>query len=87
MIGTGSADFFWTLYVTHIAKINMWRAAFYSSCIILIEGSIVVGYVSDSRLVIPAAAGAFIGTFIPLWKKSKNKKAREINEQTSDRDT
>lgn len=68
---TGISDLFWTLYITNAQEHKKWRAAFYSSCIILVGSFSVVEYVNDRRLVIPAAIGAFVGTLIPLWRKAR----------------
>lgn len=80
LLATASADFFWTMYITHATENKKWRASIYSSCIILVSSFTVVEYVHDRRLVVPAAIGAFVGTLIPLWRKEKHnaKESKEL---------
>lgn len=73
LLATASTDVFWTLYVTNAAQTNKWKAAFYSTMIILVGSFAVTEYVNDRIMVIPAAIGAFIGTFLPLWIQEKIK--------------
>ena len=65
-VATGLTDVCWTLYVTNAAAFNKIRASFYSVGILLMGSSVVVEYVADRVLVIPAAIGAFIGTWLTL---------------------
>jgi len=63
-------DLIWAVYTKHIIGKSPWLASFWSSIIILLNGTITVAYVGRPWLLIPAALGAFIGTFVAVkWIK------------------
>lgn len=60
------ADFLWAAYISHTAKGNIWKASFYAAAIALFGGMITLAYINDSRMIIPAVLGAFVGTYLCL---------------------
>lgn len=56
-------DFFWTFYTKAINDKAALRAGFWASGIIVFSGLSQIGYVNDPVLLIPAAAGALVGTY------------------------
>lgn len=59
-------DFVWARYNLATADKRVWAASSYSVAIILLSGVSVISYSHDPWLLIPAAAGAFTGTFIAV---------------------
>jgi hypothetical protein len=51
-------------YVT--ARVSPMEAATWAAMVIVLGAFIVVSYVHDKRLIIPAAIGAFIGTYFAV---------------------
>lgn len=74
LLGTTIADACWTLYITHIAAGNKWRASLAAFSILLVQGFVVTEYVKESKLIPFAGAGAFLGTILPMtYKEHKGK--------------
>lgn len=71
-LATGITDIFWTLYITNAASGNKLKASIHSAFIIIVGGFTVVQYVNDHTLLLPAAIGAFLGTYFPLALGKKN---------------
>ena len=61
-----TADYFWARYTAHVSDKNRVRSAWYSFLIILCSGFTVVEYTQDHWLLVPAALGAAVGTFIAV---------------------
>lgn len=59
-------DFVWAVYTQACANGTALSASFYAVGIIVLSGTAQIGYVTDYWLLIPAAAGAFLGTFASL---------------------
>lgn len=59
-------DVFWTRYFQSVAEKGATKAGLYSSLIILIGAFSTRSYVHDGWLVIPAALGAFVGTYFTV---------------------
>ncbi len=76
---TALSDLVWTMWILHTTSLNRWRSSAYSSAIILLGGLTVVSYVSDKRLLVPAAIGAFVGTFITLTAHQREQHKKEHN--------
>jgi hypothetical protein len=64
-----AADFLWAAYISHTAKGNIWKASSYAAAIALFSGLITIAYINDSRMIIPAVLGAFVGTYLCLKLK------------------
>jgi hypothetical protein len=77
IIAVTITDIFWTLYISHSAALNKWKASFYASMIIIAGSFTTIEYVNDRRMIIPALIGAFIGTFIPLHLKEQKQKEEQ----------
>jgi general stress protein CsbA len=59
-------DFVWARYTFAMTARRSFGAALYASVLILLSGSAAVGYTQNHWLLIPAAAGAFIGTLVAV---------------------
>lgn len=59
-------DVFWTRYFQSVAEKHAVKSGLYSSLIILIGAFSTMSYVEDHMLVIPAALGAFVGTYFTV---------------------
>ena len=57
------SDFIWAKYIATVASKDSFSAATYGVIVVVLGAYIVVSYVEDKRLIIPAAIGAFIGTY------------------------
>ena len=57
-------DVLHAIYVKHIQKDNPFRSSITASAIYLINAIVVIGFVQDPWLLIPAGLGAFVGTYI-----------------------
>lgn len=62
-------DAVWALYTRAIAQSRRSAAATYAALIIVLGGFTTTSYVHDLTLLIPAAAGAFAGTWLTAGKK------------------
>ena len=66
-----ATDFVYARYTWHAARRNAWRAAGFASAIILCGSFVTMSYVGNHWALIPAACGAFCGTFTAVkWGKS-----------------
>ena len=57
------SDYVWTRYVAGIANAERLSAAIWAVAVIVLGAFVVISYVHDRRLIVPAAIGAFIGTY------------------------
>ena len=57
------SDFIWAHYIVSMANSTPLEAALWAVGVIVLGAYIVVSYVDDRRLILPAAIGAFIGTY------------------------
>lgn len=62
--GMVALDFVWARYVISLTKKHAVVGSTYAAAIMLLNGVVTLTYVSDPWMILPAAAGAFIGTFI-----------------------
>lgn len=69
-------DWAWTKYTLETANKNALDAAFWSMVIIGLGGLNVIAYTHDKWLLIPAALGAFTGTYLAVKKESNENQAR-----------
>lgn len=62
-------DYVWSYYTRAITSHRAIPAALWAVAIIILNGVAAVGYVNDMWLLIPAAAGAFCGTYASVrWR-------------------
>lgn len=59
-------DFVWALYTQAVTASAALRASMWATAITVLSGLGQIGYTHDPWLLIPAALGAFAGTFIAL---------------------
>ncbi len=59
-------NFLWGRYIKHAAQANALSSAIYAGIISLVSSFITIIYISDNRMIIPAALGAFIGTYLSI---------------------
>lgn len=65
-IATVVSDFIWAKYMVAIADRRDVVAANWAVLVIAIGAFLVVSYVEDRRLIIPAVIGAWIGTYLAV---------------------
>ena len=56
-------DFVWARYTFAMTSGRPAIAGSYASVLIVLSGAAAIGYTSDPWMLIPAAAGAFLGTY------------------------
>lgn len=56
-------DFVWAAYIRTIADKAALRAGLWAVAIILLGGINAIGYIQNHWLLLPIAAGAFVGTY------------------------
>lgn len=57
-------DWIWSMYIKTTAHGQTLASSIYASLVVLAGAAITIFYVSDHWLVVPAAAGAFVGTWV-----------------------
>lgn len=65
-------DIVYARYTHAVAQSQRAPASFFAVLIILTTGFATTSYVQDTMLLIPAAAGAFVGTWITVGRKRWN---------------
>lgn len=65
------ADVCWTKYFLEAANKNATKAAAWSAVIVLLGSYTTVEYVGNALLVIPAALGAFAGTYLTVLREKR----------------
>lgn len=66
-----SLDFVWAFYTKAIQKHRPLAAAWWAVAIIVFTAVAQIGYINDPILVLPAALGAFAGTYAAMkWAGS-----------------
>ena len=66
-------DFVWAIYTRHVTSGNSVKAGLYASAIFITNAYVVVEFVNDVTVVIPAVLGAFVGTSLAVeWDKRNN---------------
>lgn len=65
-------DFVWARYTFAMSKKQPFKAGGYASGIILLSGLTAIGYVSDHWMLLPAMAGAFLGTVLAVKLEKKD---------------
>jgi hypothetical protein len=64
--GMTALDFVWARYTLTTAEKQPWWAGGYASVLIILSGVVTLTYVNDPWMLIPAAGGAFAGTFLSI---------------------
>jgi len=59
-------DFVWVGYTRAIGRANAIGAGAYASLLILLSGTAAISYTHDPYMLIPAALGAFTGTWCAM---------------------
>lgn len=59
-------DFVWAFYTKALTDSAALRAAMWATLLIVLTGTAQIGYTHDWRLLVPAAFGAFAGTFLAI---------------------
>lgn len=62
--GMIALDFVWARYVLTLTKKYHAVSGGYAAAIMLLNGVVTLTYVHDPWMILPAAAGAFVGTYI-----------------------
>ncbi len=63
-----AADWFWARYIDYIATGKKVLAANYSMLVYLLGAMVVTEYVKNYWMIIPACAGAWVGTYFGMRK-------------------
>ncbi len=63
------ADLAWTRYNMSVSRSAPFSAASWSTVIVLLGAVTFMGYAEDRWLVIPAGAGAWVGTYVAMLTK------------------
>ncbi len=68
-LALAALDFVWAKYTFAMTARKSAAAGAYASGIILLSGAAAIGYTSDPMLLLPAMAGAFVGTWVAVYTK------------------
>lgn len=73
-IVTGLMETFWTLYIHNVRDEKMHKAGLYSLLIFVSSAFATKLYVENGWMIVPAALGAYAGTYVSkyLYKKPNN---------------
>lgn len=67
-VAMAALDFVWAKYSMACADRRAWAAPCYAALIVVFNGPVVISYVDNHWLLLPAIAGAFCGTRISMRK-------------------
>jgi hypothetical protein len=73
-LATLAADFCWTKYNIHSAAKHPHRAALWSGLIVAFGAVSFLSYVDDHRLTVAAILGAYVGTWLAVWREVRKDK-------------
>lgn len=59
-------DYCWARYIRATAERRPLHAGGYAAGLLLVSALVVVSYVEDHALILPAVAGAFVGTYLSV---------------------
>lgn len=65
-VATGIGDFVWAKYIASITTSTPLIASTWATITLVLGAFVVISYVQDKRMLIPAAIGAFIGTYLAV---------------------
>lgn len=71
-VGMTVLDFVWAKYTLSVAKRRPAIGGGYAVAIMVFNGLVTLAYVGDPRLLIPAALGAFVGTYVGVRRGVKH---------------
>lgn len=75
------ADVCWTMYFIETEKRNSVKAGVWGAAILIFGSVVTMNYVEDSRFLIAAGIGSFIGVYLTIeYKKRKEAKQLITNE-------
>ena len=74
-------DTFYTYYLQSVQNEQVVRASIWSVIVFLVACVAVINYTTDHWLLVPAALGAFCGTYIGMKLRNKTK-SNETNNST-----
>ena len=64
-------DFIWARYIAHTAKNNAIKASCYAAILTLMGSVVTIAYVDNHYMIIPAALGALVGTYLSIKLSKK----------------
>jgi subtilase family serine protease len=64
--GTFVSDYIWAKYIASITTATPMVAGIWAVATIVLGAFVVLSYVNDRRMIIPAAIGAFFGTYFAI---------------------
>lgn len=62
------ADVIWAKYIMHVSGNSRWPACLYAAAIIVVGGFSTIEFTADPWMLIPAALGAAVGTWVTVGK-------------------
>jgi hypothetical protein len=65
-LSTAAADICWVRFIAAAEARARWAAASWSTLLFALGAVAITGYTSNHRLLVPALAGAFVGTAIGI---------------------
>jgi hypothetical protein len=65
------ADVFWTGFIAKVGEGRALAAGTFSAAIILTGAITTFSYIESRLYVVPAALGAFLGTYVTVWYKAR----------------
>lgn len=68
--GMFALDIVFARYVLSVGARHPLSASSYAAGGLLIQGAVVLSYVHNPIMLLPAAAGAFIETYVASWKRT-----------------
>jgi hypothetical protein len=68
-------DVCWAKYVTQVQSGAAFASSLWASALFLFGAVAVVAYTTNPWLLIPSAAGAFVGTYVSVWHDRRTKAA------------
>ena len=70
-LAMAALDFVWAHYIAAVHQKHALRSAVYSAAMVAFNSLVVLSYSEDHWMTVPTVAGAFVGTFLSVWRQSK----------------
>lgn len=64
-------DFVWGLYIKAVSEGRRFASSFWAVPLYAISGYATIEFVHNPVMLIPASAGAFVGTYLSVWWKTR----------------